>query len=193
MSGSTSGALKRAKRATRRDALARRDALDPRERSRWSRAIVERVATLPEMADVEVLLTYWPMGSEVDPRGIAELLGARVSLALPKVVGPSIVPIGFQVGDPLEATSLGPREPAFGEPVAPGSIDAVLVPGVAFDRSGARVGYGGGFYDRFAAALPPRTPRIALAFSIQVEAEVPSGGTDRPVDLIVTEDEVIRP
>lgn len=175
----------------RREVLARRDALPAPERLRRSRAIVERVAALPEMADVALLLTYWPMGSEVDPRGIAELR-PRVSLALPKVVGPAIVPIAFHVGDPLAPTRLGPQEPVFGDPVALEAIGAVLVPGVAFDRAGGRIGYGGGFYDRFAAALPAATPRIALAYGLQLEERVPVGGTDQPVDLLVTEDEVIR-
>lgn len=189
----SSGDLKRAKRAVRRAALARRDALPADERSRRSRRIVERVAALPDLVGVARLLTYWPMGSEVDPRGIEELLGPEVALALPKVVGSMIVPIAFRVGDPLAATALGPREPAFGDAVPAEAIDAVLVPGVAFDRSGARVGYGGGFYDRFAASLRPGTPRIALAFALQIAESVPSGGTDVPVDLVVTEDEVIRP
>lgn len=176
----------------RREVLARRDALVAPERLRRSHAIVERVAALPEVVDAEIVLSYWPMGSEVDPRGIADLLVAA-ALALPKVVGPDIVPIAFRVGDPLAATPLGPREPVFGDPVPLEAIDAVLVPGVAFDRRGGRIGYGGGFYDRFAAALPARTPRIALAFALQLEVSVPTGRTDRSVDLIVTEDEVIRP
>lgn len=177
----------------RREVLARRDALPASERHLRSRRIVERVAALPEISGVAVVLTYWPMGSEVDPRGIAEVLGSGVALALPKVVGPAIVPIGFRVGDALAPTPLGPQEPVFGEPVPLEAIDAVLVPGVAFDRSGSRIGYGGGFYDRFADALPVRTPRIALAFALQLEAGLPTGGTDRRVDVIVTEDEVIRP
>ena len=176
----------------RRAVLARRDALPVAERQLRSRAIVERVAALPEMVGVALILTYWPMGSEVDPRGVTDLLPG-VAVALPKVVGPVIVPIAFHAGDALAPTALGPQEPVFGDPVPLGAIGAVLVPGVAFDRTGGRIGYGGGFYDRFAAALPPATPRIALAFGLQFEERVPVGGTDRAVDLLVTEDEVIRP
>lgn len=188
----SSGDLKRAKRALRREMLERRDALSPPERLRRSRSIVERVAALPEIAGVMLLLTYRAMGSEVDPRGIEDLL-VGAAFALPKVVGPAIVPIGFHAGDALVRSALGPEEPRSDDAVPVGAIGAVLVPGVAFDRRGGRIGYGGGFYDRFAASLPAHTPRIALAYGLQVLAEVPTGGTDRPVDLIVTEDEVIRP
>lgn len=176
----------------RREVLARRDALPAAERLRRSRAIVERVAALPELDGVGLLLAYWPLGSEVDPRGITEFLPG-IALALPKVVGPTIVPIAFRVGDPLAPSRLGPHEPVSGDPVPLAEIGAVLVPGVAFDRTGGRIGYGGGFYDRFAAALPAATPRIALAYGLQIEERVPVGGTDRAVDLVVTEGEVIRP
>lgn len=173
--------------------LARRDALAPEERTRRSHAIVERVAALPEMVGVALVLTYWPLGSEVDPRPLLGLLPTGIAFALPRVVGQAIVPVAFRPGDPLAPTALGPEEPVLGSPVPLEAIDAVLVPGVAFDRTGSRVGYGGGFYDRFAPSLPHRTPKIALAFSLQIEEAVPTGGMDRRVDLIVTEDGVLRP
>jgi 5-formyltetrahydrofolate cyclo-ligase len=65
-------------------------------------------------------------------------------------------------------------------------------PGVAFDRSGRRVGYGGGFYDRFLPMLGWAGPRIALAFDVQLVDELPAGGFDLPVDVIVTESRVLR-
>jgi 5-formyltetrahydrofolate cyclo-ligase len=71
-------------------------------------------------------------------------------------------------------------------------LDLVVVPGVAFDRRGARVGYGGGFYDRLLPRLRAGVPPIAIAFALQIVPEVPEGGMDRRVDAIVTEDEVIR-
>lgn len=192
MSGS-SGELKRAKRALRRDVLERRDALAPEERGRRSRAIAERVAALPELAGAMLLLLYWPMGSEVDPRPILDLLPTGLSFALPRVVGSDVVPVAYAPGDPLASSRLGPQEPVLGVGLAPVSIDAVIVPGVAFDRRGERLGYGGGFYDRFAARLRPGAPRIGLAFALQIAPEVPTGGSDVGVDVVVTEDEVIRP
>jgi 5-formyltetrahydrofolate cyclo-ligase len=67
-----------------------------------------------------------------------------------------------------------------------------VVPGVAFDRSCRRVGYGGGFYDRLLARTDEGAAAVAIAFSMQVVDEVPTGPLDRLVDAIVTEDGVIR-
>ena len=78
-----------------------------------------------------------------------------------------------------------------GTPLDPASIDVVGVPGVAFDRRGVRIGYGGGFYDRFLRGLPAFT--VALVFGLQVlDEDIPSGRFDLPVDAIVTEEETIR-
>jgi 5-formyltetrahydrofolate cyclo-ligase len=83
-------------------------------------------------------------------------------------------------------------EPSGGDVVAPEDVELVIVPGVAFDRRGGRVGYGRGFYDRFLDRTRPGVPAIAIGFAIQVVDAVPSGGMDRRVDAVVTEDEVIR-
>jgi 5-formyltetrahydrofolate cyclo-ligase len=83
-------------------------------------------------------------------------------------------------------------EPSGGEVVAPDGVDVVVVPGVAFDRAGRRVGYGGGFYDRFLPRTRPGALAVAVAFALQVVDAVPHGGGDRGVQVIVTEDEVIR-
>jgi 5-formyltetrahydrofolate cyclo-ligase len=63
----------------------------------------------------------------------------------------------------------------------------VIVPGLAFDRSGHRVGYGRGFYDRFLATLRPDALTVGICFSVQLVDEVPHGQGDRPVDLVMTE------
>lgn len=177
----------------RREVLAVRDGAPFEDRQRRSRSIAERVASLQEISGLTLLLSYWPMGSEVDPLLLLPLLPIGIALALPRVVGREIVPTAYVPGDPLAPSDLGPREPTLGGPIEPGAIGVVLVPGVAFDPSGSRIGYGGGFYDRFAGALPSGTPRIALAFEFQVLPEVPTGPFDRRVSLIVTEERVIRP
>ncbi len=74
----------------------------------------------------------------------------------------------------------------------PSSIDVVAVPGVAFDRRGGRIGYGGGYYDRFLRGVSAFT--VGLGFGHQVlDEDLPGGSFDLPVDAIVTEDETIRP
>lgn len=75
--------------------------------------------------------------------------------------------------------------------VNPETIDLILVPGVAFDEKGYRLGYGGGYYDRFLDKLTKNTPSIALAFDVQIIEKVPTDIHDHPVDSIVTESRII--
>jgi 5-formyltetrahydrofolate cyclo-ligase len=77
--------------------------------------------------------------------------------------------------------------------VDPASIDLVVTPGLAFDRRGRRLGYGGGHYDRFLRRLPPSTIRVGIGFAAQVVDRVPAGPTDEPLDALVTEEGLIRP
>ncbi len=97
-------------------------------------------------------------------------------------------------GDPWEEGPYGipepPRLPGR-EPRASG-FDLVLVPGVAFDRRGGRLGHGFGYYDRFLGSLPENVPRVGLCFSHQVVQEVPLEAWDIPVHTLVTEEGVIR-
>ena len=86
----------------------------------------------------------------------------------------------------------GIREPAGGEAWPIEQIDLVVVPALAYDRSGNRLGRGGGFYDRFLAQPALRAVRCGLAFSKQVVQELPVGPNDHPVDLLVTDAEVLR-
>ena len=93
----------------------------------------------------------------------------------------------------MEPGRFGIREPKpqVGTPQAIADIDAILVPAVAFDRRGYRVGYGGGYYDRFLPELRGRAVRVGLAFACQLVDSVPAGAHDVPVDFIVTETEII--
>jgi 5-formyltetrahydrofolate cyclo-ligase len=77
-------------------------------------------------------------------------------------------------------------------PVAPHTIDLVIMPGLAFDAQGGRTGYGMGLYDRFLKRVPCIVPRIALAYEVQVVDEVPMKPYDQRVDLILTEDRRIE-
>ncbi len=72
-------------------------------------------------------------------------------------------------------------------------IDLCVVPGVAFDRHGNRIGHGAGFYDNFLARLSPRTLKVALAFDLQMLDSVPHSEHDIAMDMIITEQEVIHP
>jgi 5-formyltetrahydrofolate cyclo-ligase len=184
--------LKRAKRAVRAEVLARRDALGPMERAEMGERIVSRFLELTEVRRAGTVMAFWSFGSEVpmDPL-IARLVETGVTVALPRIVDGHLEPRSWRPGEPVTETHFGAREPEEGRVLEPSEIDVVATPGVAFDRHGGRIGYGGGFYDRF---LPLTSAlRAAVAFDVQlVEEAVPGASFDLPVHVIVTETGTIR-
>ncbi len=189
-----SGRLKRDKRAARRTVLAVRDGLSEQERVARSAAITDRLLALPEVAGARTVMAFWSFGSEVDTMGLIDRLFAdERTVALPRIEAGDVVPVAYRRGDAVTATTFGAMEPASGAVLGPEELDLVVVPGVVFDRAGNRVGYGAGYYDRLLARVRPGAHAVAIAFGLQVLERVPSGGTDRRVHVIVTEDEVIRP
>jgi 5-formyltetrahydrofolate cyclo-ligase len=138
---------------------------------------------------------YWPMRSEADPRPALAALHARgVPLALPVVAGRGM-PLIFRAWAPgvaLVPGGFGVLVPADGPPVVP---RVLVVPLLAFDRAGFRLGYGGGFYDRTLAALRAAGPVLAVgfAYAAQEVPHVPRTIDDQRLDRIVTETETIRP
>jgi 5-formyltetrahydrofolate cyclo-ligase len=185
--------LKQAKRALRRRILERRDAIDPFDRAQRSARIESRLRSLPEVERARTVMAFWSFGSEVETGPLIRALheaGTRV--ALPRIEGRDIAAIVYTPGDPVAPTGFGAMEPTAAEVVEPEEVDLVIVPGVAFERAGGRVGYGGGFYDRFLRRTRPEAVSIAIAFADQIVEAVPAGAADRLVDAVVTEDEVIR-
>jgi len=185
--------LKQDKRALRRAVLAERDALPGAERAAWSEAIADRLLDLDEVAGAGGALAFWSFGSEVDTTALIDRLRSRgTTVALPRIENGDIVPVVWTPGSSMTETSFGAREPVDGRVLEARELDLIVVPGVAFDRSCRRVGYGGGFYDRLLARTDEGAAAVAIAFRVQVVAEVPTGPLDRLVDAIVTEDGVIR-
>jgi 5-formyltetrahydrofolate cyclo-ligase len=183
--------LREAKRALRAAVLARRDAIDVDARRRDSRAIVERLWSHDEIAGARTLLVTLPFGSEWDTQGLVQrALAAGLAVAVPRV-DPKARMLELHAVRDLVADvvpgHLGIPEPRPDRPViAPDAIDAVVVPGVAFDAAGGRLGYGGGYYDRLLPRLRAGVRRIAGAFDVQVVPNVPRGTHDLAVDCVVT-------
>jgi 5-formyltetrahydrofolate cyclo-ligase len=182
-----------AKAELRRDSLARRDIFPADARGAAAEAIAARPFPLPIVPGV-VVSGFMPLGSEIDPLPLMrKLAGAGARLALPVVAsrGQPLLMREWTFGQPLSAGVWGIREP---EPEATEvEPDILLVPLVAFDRAGHRIGYGGGYYDRTIAQLRARKPIIAagLAFAAQEVPVVPATPRDARLDLVLTEREVI--
>jgi len=188
----SSANLKRDKRRVRKTVRGERDAVPVDVREERAERVVERFLDLPEVQGAGTIMLFSSFGSEVPTGSLIERLHARgVAVALPRIEGTALVPVRYAPGDPTTTTAFGAEEPVGGTPLDPSSIDVVGVPGVAFDRGGRRIGYGGGYYDRFLRGLPAFT--VGLVFGLQVmEEDLPAGRFDLPVDAIVTERETIR-
>jgi 5-formyltetrahydrofolate cyclo-ligase len=177
----------------RKLALARRDALPRDERAAAAQAIAARPfpIAVPEGA---VVSGFMPLKSEINPLPLLRRLAdAGAKLALPVVAGQGkpLTMRAFAFGDELAAGVWGIREPkAQAGEVFP---DILLVPLLAFDRRGHRLGYGAGYYDMTIAALRAKKPvaAIGIAFAAQEIPEVPITPRDARLDLVLTEVEVI--
>lgn len=189
----TGDALARAKRALRERQLAARIELHQQAPNAGDRLhdIFLRDIDLPPGATVA---GFWSMGSEIDIRPLLTALADRGHpLALPAVAGPAR-PLVFRAWAPGGELVSG----GFGTSVPPESAaeirpDILLVPLLAFDRRGFRLGYGGGFYDRTIEALEATiADAIGIAFAGQEVAEVPVGIHDRRLDRIATERGIVR-
>lgn len=179
--------LQAAKAAARKIARARRAGLANAEApARLAAALLAGHAP-PKGA---IIAGYWPMGEEMDPRPLMLALAARGhALALP-ITPPRGQPLAFRAWAPgaaLRAGPMGTSEPVAGAELRP---DILLVPLLAFDRAGRRLGYGGGYYDRTLAALPG-AKAIGIAYAGQEMPEVPAGPQDFRLPLIATEAGVI--
>jgi 5-formyltetrahydrofolate cyclo-ligase len=179
------------KKACRALARARRAALDAQDRAAASRAIAIRLSHRPEATAAKVILAYAAVRDEVDTQFILSLaLAAGKVVALPHADWGRhrLHPVRLRDPENLLPTRSGiPEPPPPHEPVALEDIDLVLLPGLAFDAYGHRLGYGGGFYDSLLARLPARALCWGLAFDAQILPEVPVGAHDHPVHAILTE------
>jgi len=181
----------------RRQVLARRDAVPAEIRAAASAAIATRVLALPEFLAAHAVLLTLPFRSEWDtlPLVRAALAGGK-TVAIPRVDAQTRMLELHAISDPhrdIVASRQGIPEPLPDCPiVVPAAIDFVLVPGVAFDLAGRRLGYGGGYYDRLLPLLTPGTARIAGALELQIVDLVPAAPHDLLVDAIVTESRLLR-
>ncbi|MCB1489661.1 MAG: 5-formyltetrahydrofolate cyclo-ligase [Bauldia sp.] len=181
------------KAALRAAALARRDALGDEARATGNVAIARSAMNLLAGRDIACLSGFLPIRSECDPGPIMAAASTRGAiLALPSFAGgEEMVFRRYSHGDPLVAAGFGTREPAAVAPIV--SPDVILVPLAAFDRSGTRIGYGKGHYDRTIAAMrgEGRDPfLVGLAFSVQEVDRIPGEPHDVRLDRLVTDRDV---
>jgi 5-formyltetrahydrofolate cyclo-ligase len=135
---------------------------------------------------------YWPMASEADPRALlktAQLAGCNTALPYIAHKSAPMQFLGWAEGDTLPIGEYGMEQPAIESPVI--KPDVILLPLIAFDRRGGRIGQGGGHYDR-ALSLLPNALKIGVAWSVQEVDDTHADPWDVPLDFILTEREWIE-
>ena len=177
----------------RRQAAARRDALPAESRQAAAEAIAARPFPLA-IAPGAIVSGFMPLKSEINPLPLMrKLAGQGARLALPAIVGRGkpLIMREWAAGEALTAGVWGIREPTAEAPAV--DPDIVLVPLLAFDRAGHRIGYGAGYYDLTIAQLRARKAIVAagVAFAAQEVPRVPATPRDARLDLVLTEREVI--
>lgn len=184
------------KRAIRARLLLQRRTLSPEERRTKCEAIARRLLTSSEFRAAETVHSYLASKAEVQTQEIIEealRLKKRVVVPIvePKTNGLTLSVLTDSHLSQLQPGPFGILElrPEFRKAIDPKEVDLWLIPGVAFDEAGNRLGFGGGYYDRLLSGTSGR--KIGLAFEFQIVHRLPIEPTDHPIDLIITETRTI--
>lgn len=185
------------KKELRRSIIGKRMKLSGAEIEQKSRSIAERFGNLECYRSAQVIMFFIPFRNEVDTRYMIDLsLAGKKKVLVPYTVKEDRTLIPSHLlnwEEDLAEGTYGIMEPLPERirAVEPEQIDMVIVPGVAFDLNGNRLGYGGGYYDRFFERLREDTYLVAVAFELQVVEKVPTEKWDRPIDGLVTENRTV--
>ena len=188
-----------AKKAIRRGVRDRLDASTPDDRATWSHAISERLDAWLATRPVGGVMLYWPTPHEPDLRATlthAHHAGWRVALPRMDWTHSTMEAWVVQPDTPLEVREHGISEPVAGEHILSGDLGILVIPGMAFDEDGRRLGRGGGFYDRYLGRICDVERRgrvthgpllVGVCFEIQVWKDLPTEDHDVGMDLVITE------
>ncbi|BCJ87183.1 5-formyltetrahydrofolate cyclo-ligase [Effusibacillus dendaii] len=189
----------------RRQILHKRLSMSAAERADKQVRILKHLLTVPHLQQAETILLYLDFRGEVETEQIFRWgwnAGKTMAVPVSKPAERKIIPVRLNSFEELTAGPYGIREPDMHVQLAAGhlnalpdalsvqELDVVIVPGVAFDRKGGRLGYGGGYYDRFLPQLRPNALKIGIAYQLQMVEQLPMETHDIPLDLIVTEKSV---
>jgi 5-formyltetrahydrofolate cyclo-ligase len=184
----------------RQERLAERDRQKPSQRQKKSQDIQAQLLGQPFMNKASHLFIYVHFRSEVETLALIEHgLAQGKTVSVPVTLRKESRLLAVQITDPanqLEPGCWGILEPTKEQitraTINPVDIDAVVVPGSVFDPLGGRLGYGGGYYDRFLSQEAPQARRIGLAYALQVVDQVPVEPHDQYMDIVITEQQVYQ-
>ena len=185
------------KRLIRKEILKKRDDIPREVKSKKNSLIKQKLFSQPEFVKAKSVFFYASFRSEVETLSmIKESIEMGKIAVLPKVDKNEHKLKLYEIKDVVELTPgyMGIPEPSQGDDrlVNIGEVDLVIIPGAAFDYSGNRLGYGGGYYDILLSESMKKIPIIALAYEEQIVDKIPSAAHDVKVDMIVTDKRVIK-
>ena len=158
----------------------------PDQRQLWDQQIHAQLWDLPEYKQAKCIMLYLSFGSEVDTWNLLdEAWSQGKQVVVPKVCKypKEIIGIEIKHKDQLEVSFWGISEPIGNEAISPQNIDLIIVPALAFSSRGYRLGYGGGYYDRFL----PQVVAYKVGFCYpEFLMDIPTEPWDQPVDLVIT-------
>lgn len=170
--------------------LKKRDELDPHYRELWDDLIYQKFIKSTHYATSKVIFIFSSFRSEVDThRIIIKAVQDGKVVGVPRVISKTEGMKVYRISciEDLEPGYYGVLEPRHCcQEIQKEEIDLIVMPGAAFDTNGGRIGYGGGFYDKYLVGVPDRTIKLALAYSSQILDHVPMDENDMRVDLLIT-------
>lgn len=186
------------KETIRKEALTARKSLSTQNLISKSTSVTNHLLSTDLYKNANIIMAYIDFRNEVQTEKIIKSAisdGKRIVIPISKVETRQLVLselINYDIE--LKAGAYGILEPKseYLRETDPELVDLVLIPGVAFDQRGYRVGYGAGYYDRFLEKVRTDTSKIALAFELQMVDHACEDSHDVPVDLIITEDRIIK-
>jgi len=180
------------KQVTRQQFLNRRKQLAEAECLELSRQVQQRLVASELFSSATNLALYSPMNNEVRTRLLHDCaIEQHKQVCYPRVVGESLQFVVVDSIELLQPGSFGVAEPASGDVLNVERIALLVVPGVAFDRAGYRLGYGKGFYDRELSRVTVTTASVGLCFDFQLCDRLPVEAHDQRLDYLVTETQFI--
>lgn len=178
----------------REQMITKRDALSSLEIQGKSHETAQRLLLLPEYRQAKTILIYIPTKSEINTLPIIKSSWQQQKrIAIPVCQADRTLLISeLNCFNDLEKGKYNILEPVKDKiiPIDPGEIDLAIIPGLAFDQQGTRLGYGGGYFDRFLKTLRNNCPILALCYEFQIIKHIPSEIHDVPVNMILTEERI---
>lgn len=187
------------KKALRKEILTKRKNIDTAEKEEMDKKILDRFFESKYYKEAKKIFIYISYDSEIDTIKIIDKAfkdGKKIYVPRTEFESRLMDAVEITSFDNLIKSSYGILEPSINTPyINPNELDLIVVPGVAFDKKGGRMGYGAGFYDRYFKKINKdnieKITKLALAYDFQVLEEVPMSAQDVPVDYIITEKEFI--